>query len=167
MFSSHSRSNTPKKENNKNQSNLPHDGVKYIDYNEKVQKILNELLDNFPDISVILLSTSEGVPLLHSLNPRVPIDHLPLDILHTKGATIFSSAAEMGGKMGIGECRNMLSMYANFTIMYINLFPFVVTVVTEDVGANLGLISTLIERKLALPLHVMAKAIEGIAEEEA
>ena len=64
MFSSHSRSNTPKNENNKNQSNLPHDGVKYIDYNEKVQKILNELLDNFPDISVILLSTSEGVPLL-------------------------------------------------------------------------------------------------------
>ena len=110
MFSSQSRSNIPKSENNKDQSNLPREDAKYIDYNEKVQKILNELLDNFPDISVILLSNSEGVPLLHSLNPRVPIDHLPLDILHTKGATIFSSAAEMGGKMGIGECRNMLSM---------------------------------------------------------
>lgn len=165
MFSSQSRS-TSVKNDGKNQSGVVSDNTN-IDYNEKVQKILNELLDNFPDVSAILLSTSDGVPLLHSLNPRVPIDHLPLDILHTKGATIFSSAAEMGGKMGIGACRHILSMYANFTIIYVNLFPFVVTVVTEDVSANLGLISTLIERKLAVPLHVMGKAIESIDDEEA
>ena len=111
---------------------------------ESLQTALHELVDRVNGsqggIRVILLSTSEGVPL-----GRIPADTLDEQVLASLEST-WAPAPKQFPLLKLGKIQTVTAMYTHATLLHVYQSPVVVTIVLSP-NANLGAI-----RSTAIPL---------------
>ncbi|OQR87760.1 hypothetical protein ACHHYP_08071 [Achlya hypogyna] len=125
-----------------------------------VEEKLRALLGRFESLTAILVSTSEGVPLL-KVEPEGDAEH-PLEDAETVLPSIFAAAAEQAGKLQFGVMQSVTCFFDDTVLVHLNHLPLVVTLIAHDavtVGAFLDLADEL--RALLWPLKKAVEASEG------
>ncbi|EQC26601.1 hypothetical protein SDRG_15541 [Saprolegnia diclina VS20] len=125
-----------------------------------VEEKLRVLLERYESLTAILVSTSEGVPLLR-VEPEGEAEH-PLEDAETVLPSVFAAAAEQAGKLQFGAMKSVTCFFDDTVLIHLNHLPLVTTLIAQDtatVGAFLDLADDL--QVLLTPLKKAVEASEG------
>ncbi|KAF0728329.1 hypothetical protein AaE_009454 [Aphanomyces astaci] len=147
---------------------------------------LHALLDRYEDLAAILVSTSEGVPLLkgawsvvimtleHEEHPSDKDDGSMFEYAETVLPSVFAAAAEQvginnassfvdrAGKLKFGSVSAITCFFDSTALIHINHLPLVITLIAAQ-GASLGALFDLADdlKALLLPLKKVVESTDA------
>ncbi|ETV94938.1 hypothetical protein H310_11584 [Aphanomyces invadans] len=130
-----------------------------------MEEKLHALLDRYEDLAAILVSTSEGVPLLkveHEENPSDKDDGSTFEYAETVLPSVFAAAAEQAGKLKFGSVSAITCFFDSTALLHINHMPLVITLIAAQ-GASLGALFDLADdlKEWLTPLKKVVETTEA------
>ncbi|KAG9411410.1 Ragulator complex protein lamtor3 [Aphanomyces cochlioides] len=100
-----------------------------------MEEKLRALLDQYEDLGAILVSTSDGVPLL-KIEPESSTDPV-FEYAETVLPSVFAAAAEQAGKLRFGNVQTITCFFGTTVLIHVNHLPVVITLIAAQ-GASVG-----------------------------
>ncbi|CAK4612351.1 hypothetical protein LEN26_001053 [Aphanomyces euteiches] len=100
-----------------------------------MEEKLRALLDQYEDLGAILVSTSDGVPLL-KIEPESSTDPV-FEYAETVLPSVFAAAAEQAGKLRFGNVQTITCFFDTTVLIHVNHLPVVITLIAAQ-GASVG-----------------------------
>ncbi|KAF0700550.1 Aste57867_8886 [Aphanomyces stellatus] len=129
-----------------------------------IEEKLRAVVERYDDLAAVLVSTSEGVPLLKVEPDGVAPDKedSAFEYAETVLPSVFAAAADQAGKLRFGSVTAITCFFDTTALVHINHLPLVITLIASQ-GASVGALIDLADdlKALLAPLKKVVESSEG------